>query len=453
MSLSEESNEAPEAIAPQTFEFVTIFPELVEGFMSSGLMGKALESGRVQVHCIDPRRFTSDKHRSVDDAPFGGGAGMVMQAEPIAAAIEEIERERGVCFRVLVTPSAPRFDQASARELSRHEHIVFLCGRYEGIDDRIREEMTDASYSLGDFVLNGGEVASLAMFEAIARLRTGVLGNPESIETESFSAGARADESLGALLEHPQYTRPAQWRGHGIPTLLRSGDHQAIARWRRHSALQRTHALRPDLRPSAPKLAAALELPRVLAVLLPKDFDLSTLEASPCASESVEIVWVGGRGQPPSGQIRVRELREARQELRRKVLRKLRESDWSAASSDSGNPPRVWTIELSEAPASDPSALSAQALGDLILCEKTRDLDPQALLFIQRWGALRGAAHVDAKVRIDDPHIIQAQKDGKRLAIAAQLIDISQPASPQVGIIAAALGRSLNFQGPQANGT
>lgn len=448
MSLSDQEFET------QTFEFVTIFPELVQGFVNSGLMGKALESGRVQVHCVDPRRFTSDKHRSVDDAPFGGGAGMVMQAEPIALAIEEIERERGPCFRVLVTPSAPRFDQAAARELSCHEHIVFLCGRYEGIDDRIREEMSDASYSLGDFVLNGGEVASLAMFEAIARLRAGVLGNPESIETESFSSDTCADGSLGALLEHPQYTRPADWRGHTIPDLLRSGDHQAIARWRLHSALQRTHTLRPDLRPSADKLAAALKLPLVLAVLLPKEFDLTTLgEVTPQAGEGVETVWVGGRGRASSGQHRVRDLREARQLLRRRVLRKMRSQDSGPETLNSAEGPRVWSIELSAKPEADASALCARALGDLILCEKTRESEPHALLFIQRWGALRGAAYVDASMRIDDPHISSAQKDRKRLAIAPQLIDISQPASPQVGIIAAALGRALDFQGPQASGT
>jgi tRNA (guanine-N1)-methyltransferase len=230
------------------FEVVTLFPAAIESFVSAGLLGRAIEKGLVAVHCTDIRAFTSDRHRTVDDAPFGGGAGMVIKAEPVVLALESIARERGDVHRVLLTPSAPRLDQGTVERLATKPRIALLCGRYEGIDDRVREHWVDECISLGDFVLGGGEVAALAVIEAVARLLEGVVGNPDSITGDSFS-----HEGAGApLLEYPQYTRPAVFRGHAVPEVLLGGDHAAIDRWRTQAALRRTWALRPELRPREP---------------------------------------------------------------------------------------------------------------------------------------------------------------------------------------------------------
>jgi tRNA (guanine-N1)-methyltransferase len=226
------------------FEVFTLFPAAIEGFVGAGLLGKAIEQGRVAVRCTDFRDFTSDRHRSVDDAPFGGGAGMVIKPGPVVDALEHVARERGPFHRVLLTPSAPRFDQRAAARLARLPRIGLVCGRYEGIDDRVREHFVDECLSLGDFVLGGGEVAALVIIEAITRLVEGVVGNPESVHTDSFGSSGDA-----GLLEHPHYTRPAEFRGHAVPAVLLAGDHAAIARWRHASALRRTWALRSDLRP------------------------------------------------------------------------------------------------------------------------------------------------------------------------------------------------------------
>lgn len=226
------------------FEVFTLFPAAIEGFVAAGLLGKAIEQGLVGVRCTDFRDFTSDRHRTVDDAPFGGGAGMVIKPGPVVDAMEHVARERGPFHRVLLTPSAPRFDQAAAARLSRLPRIGLLCGRYEGIDDRVREHFVDECLSLGDFVLGGGEVAALVIIEAVSRLCEGVVGNPESVHTDSFGRTGEAP-----LLEHPHYTRPAVFRDHAVPPVLLGGDHAAIARWRHGSALRRTWALRPDLRP------------------------------------------------------------------------------------------------------------------------------------------------------------------------------------------------------------
>ncbi len=234
-------------IAGCGFEVFTLFPAAIEGFVGAGLLGKAIEQGLVTVRCTDFRDFTSDRHRTVDDAPFGGGAGMVIKPGPVVDAMEHVARERGPFHRVLLTPSAPRFDQSVAARLARLPRIGLLCGRYEGIDDRVREHYVDECLSLGDFVLGGGEVAALVIIEAISRLLDGVVGNPESVHTDSFGRSGDA-----ALLEHPHYTRPAEFRGHPVPPVLLGGDHAAIAGWRQASALRRTWALRPDLRPQAP---------------------------------------------------------------------------------------------------------------------------------------------------------------------------------------------------------
>ena len=240
-----------------TFEVFTLFPDAIAGFLRGGLIGKAAEQGLVAVHCTDYREFTHDRHRTVDDTPYGGGPGMVMKIEPVVAALESVAAARGPMHRVLLTPSAPRFDQRAARRLTRYPRIALLCGRYEGIDDRVREGHVDECLSLGDFVLNGGEVAALAIIEAVARLCEGVLGNPESAARDSFSAADLSDgtdqtdeKDTGPWLEFPQYTRPLEFRGRRVPPVLLRGDHAEIARWRAEQAWRRTWMLRPDIRPA-----------------------------------------------------------------------------------------------------------------------------------------------------------------------------------------------------------
>jgi tRNA (guanine37-N1)-methyltransferase len=214
----------------------TIFPGLVTGFAAESILGRAQESGRLDLRCHDLRAHTTDVHRTVDDAPFGGGAGMVMKPEPIFAAVEAAAPPRPL---LLLGPGGRRFDQAMARALAAGAGFSLLCGRYEGVDHRVREHLVDGELSIGDFVLSGGEVAALVVVEAVARLVPGVMGNDESADRESFGADG--------LLEEPQYTRPAVFRGWEVPDILRSGDHGRIARWRRAQALHRTLSARPDL--------------------------------------------------------------------------------------------------------------------------------------------------------------------------------------------------------------
>jgi tRNA (guanine37-N1)-methyltransferase len=224
------------------FQVVTIFPELIDAFARIGLVAKAIDGGVLRVEALTPRRFATDKHGSVDDAPFGGGSGMVMLPEPLALAIEALDQSAQAAgqprsHRVLLTPQGRVFAQADARRLASLPGVMLICGRYEGIDERIHE-MCDEQISIGDFVLNGGEVAAMAVIEAASRLLPGMLGNAQSLEEESHTAG---------LLEYPHYTRPRTFRGREAPAVLLSGNHAAIARWRRKQALQRTRALRPDL--------------------------------------------------------------------------------------------------------------------------------------------------------------------------------------------------------------
>jgi tRNA (guanine37-N1)-methyltransferase len=219
----------------------TIFPGLVDGFCAESLLGKARASGLLDLRCHDLREHTTDVHRTVDDAPFGGGAGMVMKAEPIVASIEAADPPRPI---FLLGPGGRRFDQAMAHELAAtHEGssggFSLLCGRYEGIDHRVRQHVVDGEISIGDVVLSGGEVAACLVIEAVARLIPGAMGNDVSPVTESFGAAG--------LLEEPQYTRPAEFRGWEVPDVLRSGDHAKIARWRLAQALHRTVRDRPDL--------------------------------------------------------------------------------------------------------------------------------------------------------------------------------------------------------------
>jgi tRNA (guanine37-N1)-methyltransferase len=214
----------------------SIFPALVDDFCSASLLGKARESQMLDLRCHDIRDHTTDVHRSVDDTPFGGGAGMLMRPEPIFAAVEAVQPPRPL---LLLGPGGRKLDQSFAAELAALDGFSLLCGRYEGVDHRVREHLVDAEVSIGDLVLSGGEVAALVVIEAVVRLREGAMGNAQSPVTESFG-------STG-LLEEPQYTRPAEFRGWAVPEVLRSGDHARIARWRLAQSLHRTITLRPDL--------------------------------------------------------------------------------------------------------------------------------------------------------------------------------------------------------------
>jgi tRNA (guanine37-N1)-methyltransferase len=212
----------------------TIFRDYVDTPLGVSLVGKARADGVLDVRLHDPREATSDKHRSVDDEPFGGGAGMVMTPAPLFDIVERVQPPRPL---LLLTPGGRRFDQAYAQELAAGSGFSLICGRYEGVDQRVADHLCDGELSVGDFVLAGGEAAALVVIEAVARLLPGVLGNEASIGDESFGAG---------LLEYPQYTRPAEFRGWAVPEVLRSGDHARVERWRRAQALRRTLARRPD---------------------------------------------------------------------------------------------------------------------------------------------------------------------------------------------------------------
>lgn len=270
-------------------DVVTLFPELFEGPLGVGLVGKALAEGRADLGFIDPRAFTSDRHRTVDDAPYGGGAGMVMKVEPLAQAIEQA---RGADGRVLLmSPQGAPLSQASLQRWAQAPHLVLVAGRYEGFDERVRD-LVDEEVSLGDYVLTGGEYAALVVIDGVVRLLPGTLGNQESHETDSFSDG---------LLEHPQYTRPASFRGAPVPDVLTSGDHGRIARWRREQALLRTRARRPDLLARVPLSAADRSAlwstpparPRpMLAVEAPPDPERLAALAGLARTFGLERAWV-----------------------------------------------------------------------------------------------------------------------------------------------------------------
>jgi len=217
----------------------TLFPEMIEGYVDQSILGRASREHLLDVAAIDLRSGATDDRRTVDDTPFGGGAGMVLMAEPVIRAIEERESSHGKPGPLIaLVPHGRRFDQAEAARLSALDGFSLLCGRYEGIDQRVLDGPVDDVLSIGDFVLAGGELAALVVIEAVARLCPGVLGNETSITEESFSSG---------LLEYPQWTKPAAFRGHEVPAILRSGDHGRIAHWRHVESLRRTIELRPDL--------------------------------------------------------------------------------------------------------------------------------------------------------------------------------------------------------------
>ena len=225
------------------FDIVTIFPTMIEAGLGEGVVSRGVDRGLLDVAVHDLRRWTTDRHRTVDDVPYGGGPGMVMKAEPLMRAVEEIRATRGVPDSVvLLSPQGRRFTQAEAERLTRLGHIVLLCGRYEGMDERVRDTVATEEISIGDYVLSGGELAALVVVDAISRLVPGVVGDEQSVVQESFARG---------LLDYPHYTRPAEIAGHRVPDVLLSGHHGDVRRWRRKAALVRTLDRRPDLIASA----------------------------------------------------------------------------------------------------------------------------------------------------------------------------------------------------------
>ncbi|MFK5924368.1 MAG: tRNA (guanosine(37)-N1)-methyltransferase TrmD [Verrucomicrobiota bacterium] len=218
-------------------DILTIFPEICRGPLSESIMGRAQEAGAVEIAVHDLRDWTTDKHRRVDDEPFGGGPGMVMKVEPFFAAVEELRTERTKV--VLLTPQGTCFDQAMARGFSQEQHLILLCGHYEGVDHRVVEALVDVELSIGDYVLTNGAIAATVVVDAIVRLIPGVLGDDQSVEEESFSDSQ--------LIEGPHYTRPREFRGMEVPEVLLSGHHAKIVEWRRQRAEQRTRKNRPDL--------------------------------------------------------------------------------------------------------------------------------------------------------------------------------------------------------------
>jgi tRNA (guanine37-N1)-methyltransferase len=229
-------------------DIVTLFPEICRAPLGESMMKRAQEKGIVALHIHNLRDWTTNKHHIVDDAPFGGGQGMVMKAEPIFAAVEDLERQTPKAQRstpdeqkskiILMSPAGRRFDQQLAKQLSQESHLIIVCGHYEGVDHRVIEHLVDLEISIGDYVLTNGAIAAVALVDAIVRLLPGTLGHEESAADDSFSNG---------LLEAPQYTRPAEFRGWKVPEVLLSGNHAEIAKWRKEQAIKRTRKNRPDL--------------------------------------------------------------------------------------------------------------------------------------------------------------------------------------------------------------
>src|ERR1051325_9952531 len=220
------------------FDVITIFPEIFRGVFEFGIIRRALEAKLIEIAIHDRRDFTSDRHHMVDDRPFGGGAGMVMKPEPLFRAIEAIAHEAPQLRVVLMSPQGRLFDQRAAEELAREERVLLLCGRYEGVDERVVEHLVTDELSIGDYVLSGGEIPAMVVVDAVTRLIPGALGCEQSAEQDSFSSG---------LLDYPHYTRPADYRGLRVPDILLSGHHAEIEKWRRQKALEKTLRCRPDL--------------------------------------------------------------------------------------------------------------------------------------------------------------------------------------------------------------
>ena len=221
------------------FHVLTLFPEMIENGMNTSIIGRAMENGLLEIDAVDIRSFAFNKHQKVDDYPYGGGAGMLMQAEPVYLSWASVLQKYPGCRRTIyLTPQGKTFSQQMAREFAREEDLIFLCGHYEGIDERVIEEIVTDPVSIGDYVLTGGELAAMVMMDAVSRMVPGVLTNEDSGETESFSDG---------LLEYPQYSRPQVWHGKEVPEVLMSGHHGKVDAWRRQQQILRTLQARPDL--------------------------------------------------------------------------------------------------------------------------------------------------------------------------------------------------------------
>jgi tRNA (guanine37-N1)-methyltransferase len=219
-------------------DILTLFPEMFDAVLKSSILGKAIEKGILRVGVINIRDFSKDRHRRVDDYPYGGGAGMVMMPQPLYDAIKSVKDKSPDARVVLTSPRGKPFDQEKARLLSKEPHLVIVCGHYEGIDQRIIDTMVDEEISIGDYILTGGELPAMVIVDAVARLLPGAIGSPRSLEQESFTNG---------LLEYPQYTRPADFLGMKVPEVLLSGNHKRIEEWRRRKAVEITRRIRPDL--------------------------------------------------------------------------------------------------------------------------------------------------------------------------------------------------------------
>ena len=221
------------------FHVITLFPEMIEQACSFGVLGRAIKQGIVNVSCWNPRDYTQDRHRTVDDKPYGGGPGMLMKVQPLADAITAAKQQAGEGTKVIyLSPQGKRLKQSAVKTMAEHEGYILIAGRYEGIDERLIEQLVDEEWSIGDYVLSGGEMPALIMIDAVARMLPGVLGDDESAQHDSFMQG---------LLDYPHYTRPEKVNGQKVPAVLLSGDHKAIAHWRQRQALGRTWLRRPDL--------------------------------------------------------------------------------------------------------------------------------------------------------------------------------------------------------------
>jgi tRNA (guanine37-N1)-methyltransferase len=220
------------------FDILTLFPQMFSSPLRESILGKAVEKGLIQIRTVNIRDFTSDKHQVVDDSPYGGGQGMVMKVEPIARAVEWVKSQNPSAWTIYLNPQGKQFNQEIGQKLSSRSHLILLCGRYEGVDERVRELLVDEEISIGDYILTGGELAAMVVIDVVSRFLPGVLGSDRSAAEDSFAS---------FLLEYPQYTRPFNFRGSCVPEVILSGNHAAISLWKRKEAIRRTLVRRPDL--------------------------------------------------------------------------------------------------------------------------------------------------------------------------------------------------------------
>ncbi len=220
------------------FDILTLFPNMFSSPFQESIIGKAIKKGIIEIRTINIRDFSTDKHKTVDDTPYGGGPGMIMKVEPIVRAIRWVKSQDPLSWTIYLSPQGKTLNQKKVEELSQKSHLIIICGRYEGVDERVREFYIDEEISIGDYILTGGEIAAMVLIDSISRLIPGVLGAEESAKEDSF---------MNSLLEYPQYTRPFDFEGHKVPEILVSGNHSAISEWRRREAIKKTFTKRPDL--------------------------------------------------------------------------------------------------------------------------------------------------------------------------------------------------------------